>query len=80
MRTLHEVVELTCTCELGIPGERAVVTEIDGRYMTLTFTGESRSLGTRLANYGARVVRTGTDYEYLRSVLPGKTIRVEDRW
>lgn len=67
MRTLFEVVELTRTCELGIPGERAVVTEIDGRSMTLTFTGAHHG-----ATHGARVVRTGADYTFLRSVLPGK--------
>lgn len=66
-RELHEVVEVTRDCEIGKAGERAVVVELVGvepypgtkRYMALLFPDRSPP---------ERLVRTGADYLYLRSV------------
>ena len=65
-RHLHEVVEVTRDCEIGAKGERAVVVELAGGtppyehvYMTLLFPDRSPP---------ERLVRTGADYLYLRSV------------
>ena len=58
-RRVNEVVELDRDCELGSSGERAVVTAVDGQYMVLVFP-------YRVAEH--RVVRTETDYTYLREV------------
>ena len=57
-RYLHEVLELDRDCELGEGGERAVVTELDGIYMTLVFPNRPTA---------RREVHTGSDYLYLRS-------------
>lgn len=59
-RELHEVVVLTRDCEIGREGERAVVIDLVGHYMTLLFPDRQRS---------ERVVRTGADYLYLRSTV-----------
>ena len=70
-RYMHEVVELTRDCELGKQGERAVVVQLlaedslapiyagPARYMTLLFVNRPRS---------KRIVSTGADYLYLRTV------------
>lgn len=76
-RYVCEVVEVTCTCEIGVAGERAVVTDIDGKYMTLVFTGELRDAAAQQHRptqwrTKARIVRTGTDYAYLRHVQVGE--------
>jgi hypothetical protein len=57
--TLGDVVELTCTCDLGAAGERAVVLSIVDRYMTLVFPNRDRR----------RLVTTGTDFAYLRPAV-----------
>lgn len=59
-RRLHEVVEITKTCELGEPGERAVVIHLEGKYMTLLFPN-------RALKY-SREAHTGADYLYLKKV------------
>ncbi len=58
-RRVSEVLELDRDCDLGNLGERAVVTVVDGRHMTLVFP-------YRVAE--RREVRTGVDYAYLREV------------
>lgn len=58
-RFVNEVVELDRDCELGQESARAVVTTLDGRYMTLVFPDREPS---------HREVRTGADYRYLRGV------------
>lgn len=57
-RMLWEVVEVTQDCEVGKAGERAVVVELDGKYMTMVFT--ARPAGTQKCS-------TGADYRYLRT-------------
>jgi hypothetical protein len=52
------VVSLDRDCELGQEGERAVVMDVDGAYMTLVFVERSKD----------RKVRTGTNYSYLKVV------------
>jgi hypothetical protein len=59
-RLLHEVVELTKACELGEKGERAVVINLQDKYMTLLFPN-------RALKY-SREVHTGADYMYLKRV------------
>lgn len=59
-RCLHEVVELTQTCELGEKGERAVVIDLEGKYMTLLFAN-------RETKY-KREISTGADYLWLKKV------------
>ncbi len=64
-RYLGEVVALTRTCDLGEADERAVVVDLwtaavgDDKYMSLVFP--DRPLKDRLVN-------TGADYKFLRSV------------
>lgn len=57
-RFVGETVELSRDCELGQEGDRAVVTELDDRYMTLYFPDRSPD---------CRDVHTGADYKYLRA-------------
>jgi hypothetical protein len=57
-RELHQVVIVTRECEIGHEGERAVVIELVGHYMTLLFPDRAHS---------ERIVRTGADYLYLHS-------------
>ena len=57
-RFVGEVVELSCDCELGQQGDRAVVTALDGHYMTLYFLDRAPD---------CRDVYTGADYKYLRA-------------
>ena len=57
-RFVGEVVELSRDCELGQEGDRAVVTALVGRYMTLTFPDRAPD---------CRAVHTGADYKYLRA-------------
>lgn len=57
-RAVYEMVELTQDCELGVKGERAIVVDIDGKCMRLTFF-ERTSDQYKL---------TGTDYAFLRRV------------
>lgn len=71
-RYVCEVVEVTCTCEIGVAGERAVVTDIDGKYMTLVFTGEIREPGSSHWRTKARIVKTGADYKFLRHIRTGE--------
>jgi hypothetical protein len=59
-RRLHEVVELVRDCELGEKGERAVVTFLEGKYMTLVFP-------MRVHKFN-REAHTGADYRYLKGV------------
>lgn len=56
-RFVGEVVELDRSCDLGEKGERAVVTEVDGKYMTLVFPNREYE----------RRINTGADYRFLRS-------------
>lgn len=65
-RYIEEVVELDRDCELGELGERAVVTAIDGRYMTLIFSNR-RTQRQRIT--------TGIDYKFLRTVVDTTTKR-----
>lgn len=59
-RYLYEVVEIAQDCELGSAGERALVVELpEERYMELVFFNRP---------YDQRIVRTGSDYKFLRSV------------
>lgn len=58
-RFVGERVVLTRDCEIGQSGEHAMVTEIDGIYMTLDFI-------FRIT--GDRIVKTGADYKFLRNV------------
>lgn len=60
---LHEVVELVRDCDIGEKGERAVVINLvhDGYwYMTLLFPNRDAKRN--------REVKTGADYQFLRSV------------
>jgi len=57
-RFLTEIVELSRDCELGQEGDRAVVTELVGHYMTLTFPDRAPD---------CRAVHTGADYQHLRA-------------
>ena len=59
-RFVGEVVALSRDCELGHEGDRAVVTVLMGRYMTLTFPD-------RGPEPEDRAVHTGADYKYLRA-------------
>lgn len=59
LRRIGDVLELDRNCELGESGERGIVTEIDGPYMTLVFPNRSAD---------HREVSTGADYAYLRNV------------
>jgi len=59
-RKLHEVVEITQDCELGEKAERAVVINLEGKYMTLLFPN-------RALKYH-REVHTGADYLYVKKV------------
>lgn len=65
-RELHEVVLLTRDCEIGRTGERAVVIELVGHYMTLLFPDRSVDL---------RIVRTGADYAYLNKCLVARGVK-----
>lgn len=65
-RYLHEVVVLSCDCELGKEGERGVVVDLDGgqgvgrpNYMTLLFPDRTLE---------QRKVCTGADYLYLNTM------------
>lgn len=57
-RFVGEVVEISCNCELGPEGDRAVVSALEGPYMSLTFPDRAPDL---------RIVHTGADYKYLRT-------------
>jgi len=59
-RKLHEVVEVTKSCEIGEPNERAVVINLQGKYMTLLFPNRALK--------HSREVHTGADYLYLKKV------------
>ena len=52
-----DVVEIDRNCEIGSYSERAVVLNVDGKYMTLVFPNRDS---------GRRVVNTGCDYLHLR--------------
>lgn len=58
LRQQNDVVELDRDCELGKRGERAVITEVDGKYMTVVFPNRESD----------RVVYTGADYLYFKKV------------
>ena len=66
-RFAGEVVELSRDCELGQEGDRAVVTVLDARYMTLHFPDRAPD---------CRDVHTGADYKYLRAY--GGAVDVND--
>lgn len=57
-RFVGEPVELSRDCELGQEADRAVVTALDDRYMTLHFPDRAPD---------CRDVHTGADYKYLRA-------------
>lgn len=57
-RFVGEAVELSRDCELGQEADRAVVTALDGPYMTLHFPDRAPD---------CRDVHTGADYKYLRT-------------
>ena len=57
-RFVGETVELSRDCELGQESDRAVVTVLDGHYMTLHFPDRAPD---------CRDVYTGADYKYLRA-------------
>lgn len=57
-RFVGEPVELSRDCELGQEGDRAVVTALDARYMTLHFPDRAPD---------CRDVFTGADYKFLRA-------------
>lgn len=66
MRHAGEVVELTCTCELGSAGERAVVLKVDrDGTMTLVFANRAP---------GYRVVATGADYKFMREAREARYV------
>jgi hypothetical protein len=57
-RFVGEVVMLDRDCDLGWLNERAVVTVLDGKYMTLCFVDRAAS---------CREVNTGADYRFLQT-------------
>lgn len=65
-RFVGEPVELSRDCELGQEGDRAVVTELDGHYMTLHFPDRAPD---------CRDVHTGADYKYLRAYSNGVDLK-----
>lgn len=59
MRETGMVLQLTCDCELGRCGERAVVVYVSEWMMTLVFP---------MRPAGDRVFRTGRDYKFCKEV------------